>query len=194
MIPAEFCIEFGFGSEDIILKILQEHRMPKILIADDSRFHLTLIDRELKARGFEVIAAEDGLQASRLALRAQPDAIVLDLNMPGGSGLEVLKRLKRSAKTKSIPVVVLTANTEPAVRETAMSLGVSEFLQKPVNLDQLVRQLSELVKFMNSAGDVPEAVHVAPSPISEPEKALSKGAPPKPPRTWREILRDLAED
>ncbi len=168
--------------------------MPKILIADDSRFHLTLIDRELKARGFEVIAAEDGLQASRLALRAQPDAIVLDLNMPGGSGLEVLKRLNRSAKTKSIPVVVLTANTEPAVRETAMSLGVSEFLQKPVNLDQLVRQLSELVKFMNSAGDVPEAVHVAPSPISEPEKALSKGAPPKPPRTWREILRDLAED
>lgn len=165
--------------------------MPKILIADDSRFHLALLDKELKAKGFETITAEDGLQASRLALRAEPDAIVLDLQMPGGSGLEVLRRLKRSAKTKSIPVVVLTANDEPETREIAISLGASEFLQKPVNLGELAQELSELVKLTNSKGRASEAV-VATASISTAEEVSSSRAPRS--RSWRQILCDLEDE
>jgi DNA-binding response OmpR family regulator len=167
--------------------------MPKILIADDSRFQLTLLDRELKAKGFELMAAEDGLQASRLALRAQPDAIVLDLQMPGGSGLEVLKRLKRSAKTKSIPVIMLTANQEPETRERAISLGASEFLQKPVNLDELARKLSDLVKLTDSRSRASEAVVITASPVTIAQEP-SPGTASRPSRPWRQILRDLDEE
>jgi CheY-like chemotaxis protein len=81
--------------------------MSKILVADDSRFQVALLTAALEQRGFEVVVALDGMQAGMVALRTSPDAIVLDINMPGGSGIEVLKRLKRSTKTQRIPVVVV---------------------------------------------------------------------------------------
>ena len=73
--------------------------MPKILVADDSRFQVTLLTKALQEKGFEVVAAQDAMQAGMVALRSAPDAIVLDINMPGGSGIEVLKRLRQSTKT-----------------------------------------------------------------------------------------------
>jgi CheY-like chemotaxis protein len=81
--------------------------MSKILVADDSRFQVALLTAALEQRGFEVVVALDAMQAGMVALRTSPDAIVLDINMPGGSGIEVLKRLKRSTKTQRIPVVVV---------------------------------------------------------------------------------------
>lgn len=67
--------------------------MSKILIADDSRFQVAMLTKALEENGFEVVCAVDALQAWMTALRAVPDAIVLDINMPGGSGIEVLRRL-----------------------------------------------------------------------------------------------------
>ena len=75
-------------------------------------------------------------------MRVAPDAIVLDINMPGGSGIEVLKRLKRSTKTHRIPIVVVSGSDDPEVRQAAMELGVTDFLTKPVDLDQLCKILS----------------------------------------------------
>jgi CheY-like chemotaxis protein len=77
-----------------------------------------------------------------VARRTAPDAIVLDINMPGGSGIEVLRRLRRSLKTQSIPVVVVSGSIDSDVRNAAMELGVTNFLAKPVDLDQLCRILS----------------------------------------------------
>jgi DNA-binding response OmpR family regulator len=158
--------------------------MPTILIADDSRFHQMLLKRALEEKGFQLIVAEDGLHATMLAQRAQPDAIVLDLNMPGGSGVEVLKRLKRSAKTKSIPVVIVTANADPATKDMAISIGASEFLQKPVNLDELVLKISDLLNLPSSVKQTAESEHEQ-EPFSE--------SLPRQLRSWREILHDFAE-
>ena len=119
--------------------------MPKILVADDSRFQVAILQSALLGKGFEVIVAEDALQAGMLALRAVPDAIVLDLNMPGGSGIEVLKRLRRSSKTKDIPVVVVSGNSDSDVQQVAMELGVAKFFAKPVDLEQLAGALSGLL-------------------------------------------------
>ena len=116
----------------------------KILVVDDSRFQLTLLTRSLQEKGFEVVSAQDVMQASMIALRAAPDAIVLDINMPGGSGIDVLKRLKRSTKTQNIPVIVVSGNEDSDVRQVALQLGVVEFLMKPVDLDQLGTILSAL--------------------------------------------------
>lgn len=119
--------------------------MSKILVADDSRFQVALLTKALQEKGFEVVAAQDALQAGMVALRTAPDAIVLDINMPGGSGIEVLKRLKRSTKTQRIPVVVVSGSDDSDVRQIAMELGVADFLTKPVDLDQLCTTLSGLL-------------------------------------------------
>jgi DNA-binding response OmpR family regulator len=119
--------------------------MPRILIADDSRFQVTLLKKGLESKGFEVVAAEDALQAGMFALRTAPDAIILDLSMPGGSGMEVLKRLKHSTKTNSIPVIIITGNDDPDLRSVASAIGAADFFHKPVDLDQLGRALSGLL-------------------------------------------------
>ena len=119
--------------------------MSKILVADDSRFQVALLASALEQKGFEVVVALDAMQAGMVALRTSPDAIVLDINMPGGSGIEVLKRLKRSTKTQRIPVVVVSGSDDLDVRQIAMELGVTDFLTKPVDLDQLCGTLSGLM-------------------------------------------------
>jgi CheY-like chemotaxis protein len=80
-----------------------------------------------------------------VARRTAPDAIVLDINMPGGSGIEVLRRLRRSLKTQNIPVVVVSGSSDADVRNAAMELGVADFLAKPVDLNQLCSVLSGLL-------------------------------------------------
>jgi DNA-binding response OmpR family regulator len=119
--------------------------MSKILVADDSRFQVALLTKALQEKGFEVVVALDVMQAGMVALRTAPDAIVLDINMPGGSGIDVLQRLKRSTKTQRIPVVVVSGSGDSDIRQIALDLGVADFLTKPVDLDHLCRTLSSLM-------------------------------------------------
>ncbi len=79
------------------------------------------------------------------ALRDAPDAIVLDINMPAGSGIDVLKKLRMSTKTQQIPVVVVTGTSDPEMERIARELGVAEFLHKPVDPGQLHAILSRLL-------------------------------------------------
>ena len=119
--------------------------MAKILIADDSRVQLHLFSLCLKDKGFEILVAVDALQAWMTALRALPDAIVLDINMPGGSGIEVLRKLRLSTKTMHIPVVVVSGNDKPEVQSEVAAMGVAAFLQKPVDLERLGNLMVELL-------------------------------------------------
>lgn len=119
--------------------------MLRILVADDSRFQILLLSQALQKKGFEVLTAQDAMQTGMFALRTVPDAIVLDINMPGGTGIEVLKRLKRSTKTRNIPVVVVSGTNDASIRQVALDLGVADFLSKPVDLDQLCSTLSVLL-------------------------------------------------
>ncbi len=111
--------------------------MSKILIADDSRFQAQLLASYLDSKTFEVTFAADALQAWTAALRSSPQVILLDINMPGGTGIEVLKRLRISTKTQNIPVIVVSGEQNPATESTARDLGAAEFLHKPVEKDQL---------------------------------------------------------
>jgi len=111
--------------------------MTKILIADDSRFQRQLLASFLSASDFETVFAVDALQAWMAALRSAPQLILLDINMPGGTGIEVLKRLRISSKTQHIPVIVVSSEEDPALESMALSLGAIVFLHKPVQQEQL---------------------------------------------------------
>jgi CheY-like chemotaxis protein len=119
--------------------------LQKVLVIDDSRFQIQVLRMALEKRGFEVLAALDTAQAGIFARHHIPQAIVLDINMPGGSGIDVLKRLKRSTKTQNIPVIVVSGNEDPDIKNVALQLGAKLFLAKPVDTEQLCAAITRLL-------------------------------------------------
>ena len=117
----------------------------KILVADDDRVHVHLVSSRLRAKGFDIMIAFDAMQAWMAATRSPIDAIVLDIQMPGGTGLEVLRKLKSSTRTCSLPVIVVSGSIDPQAIEEVKALGADAYLPKPVEIDQLVSVLRQVL-------------------------------------------------
>ena len=116
-----------------------------ILVADDDRVLSALLTTFLGNQGFEVKVTFDALQTWMVALRTRPAAILLDIKMPGGTGLDVLKKLKGSTKTNAIPVITMSAVNDPTLPTKAKSLGAEEFMAKPLDLPQVYEVLCRLL-------------------------------------------------
>jgi len=116
-----------------------------VLIADDDRVHVQLVSTRLKKLGFDVTVAFDAMQAFSIAIRTVPAAVLLDVNMPGGTGLEVLKRLKNSSKTHEIPVIVVSGSIDEKTAGTVKGLGAEAYLPKPVDFDKLLQTLHRVL-------------------------------------------------
>jgi two-component system phosphate regulon response regulator PhoB len=125
-----------------------------VLIADDDRAQTLMISSRLRAKGFNLIVAYDAIQAWMAAIRSLPDAIVLDIQMPGRTGVAVLRQLKSSSKTGQIPVIVLSGSTNSNDEAEFKELGADRFLHKPVDLQQLYATLSQV---MAKPADPPSA-------------------------------------
>jgi CheY-like chemotaxis protein len=111
----------------------------KILVADDDRVLSQLVCAIVREAGHVPIPAFDAMQALMFAMRPPaPGLIVLDINMPGGTGLEALRKLKLSARTAPIPVVVLSGSDDAAMPQQVRALGADAFLAKPINPDALM--------------------------------------------------------
>lgn len=117
-----------------------------VLIADDDRDIVRVLSLGLRAKGFDILIAFDVMQAMMAVRKSPPDAILLDINMPGGGGLEALKNLKSSTTAALIPVIVITANADPELRKTAIELGASAFFNKPFDLEEVHRTLVEVTQ------------------------------------------------
>jgi CheY-like chemotaxis protein len=113
------------------------HSQKNILVVDDDRVLVTSLAGQLRARGFNVVVGFDAMQAIMAAQRNQLSAVVLDVQMPGGTGIEVLKRLKSSTKTQDLPVIVLTGSIEPNFASAVRALGAHAVLFKPVEFEEL---------------------------------------------------------
>ena len=119
--------------------------MKRILAVDDEPHILKLVAFSLKAGGFEVVEASDGLTAIELAEKEQPDMILLDVMMPVLDGYETCRRLKGNPATADIPVVMLTAKTQLAEEQTGLSCGATKYLCKPFTPKELVAQVQEFL-------------------------------------------------
>ncbi len=117
-----------------------------ILVADDDRVVVELLALGLGIRGFKVTAAADGMQVIMMARRAPPEAILLDVMMPGGTGFDVLKRLRSNAATARIPVVAMSASTDPGLPQKVQELGANAFVLKPLKLDDVAATLRQLLE------------------------------------------------
>jgi CheY-like chemotaxis protein len=120
--------------------------MSRILLAEDNSADVYLVRTALREHGidFPVEVAGDGGEVLRIidrrdaAADAQLDLIILDLNLPRHDGIEILRRLRETAKLSHVPVVVLTSSDSPRDRIAATELGAACFLRKPSNLEQFL--------------------------------------------------------
>jgi len=125
--------------------------MPRVLIADDSRFQRMTLASFLMPKKCEVVFAVDAMQTFMMAPRSNPNLILLDINMPGGSGIEVLKRLRVSNRTQQIPVIVISSEQNPATESMARELGAVDFLHKPVDEKILANAVDHVLGIQNNA-------------------------------------------
>lgn len=114
---------------------------PCVLLVDDEAEQIELYRYGLEEEGFVVIEATGGAPAIAQARSANPDAIVLDLRMPGMDGWQVCARLKSDPRTAHIPIVILTAAASPALADEVEHAGCAAFLLKPCYPADLARLL-----------------------------------------------------
>ncbi|MEX0674576.1 MAG: response regulator [Gaiellaceae bacterium] len=116
------------------------------MICDNEEPLRALVRAALAPRGYELLEARDGDESLVMARKAKPDLIVLDMMMPGRTGLDVLRELRADPKLSAIPVVMLTARTQQTDEQAAVDAGADRFLPKPfspLELDALVASLLE---------------------------------------------------
>jgi two-component system response regulator MprA len=117
----------------------------KILVVDDERAVRESLRRALELEGYEIELAEDGLQAlDRLAREDQPDAVILDVLMPGIDGLEVCRTLR--GQGNRLPVLMLTARTQVEDRVEGLDAGADDYLTKPFALEELLARVRALLR------------------------------------------------
>jgi CheY-like chemotaxis protein len=126
-----------------------------IIIADDDKVVSHLMCSLLRDRGYTVVATYDSMQTLMIAMRQPPpDLILLDIQMPAGTGLQALGKLKSSIKTAYIPVVIITGSDEPGIEERVQALGAVGFLAKPIEPEKFLRVVRTA---LGEANDEPAA-------------------------------------
>jgi two-component system alkaline phosphatase synthesis response regulator PhoP len=124
----------------------EPEKTPKVLVVDDNRENLELLQAYLEDLDCETIPARDGPQALQIVARKPPDLILLDVMMPRMSGFEVCKRLKNDPKTSDIPIIMVTALNEFGDIERGIDSGTDDFISKPVNKLELTTRVKTMLK------------------------------------------------
>lgn len=118
----------------------------KVLVIDDEQELLSLLKIRLENAGYTVCLASDGREGIRQAKKEFPNAILLDLMMPGMDGFQVCKELKSDKKTSDIPIVALTALGEEESAKKALKLGMQTYIVKPFDSEMLLSALQEAMQ------------------------------------------------
>ena len=117
----------------------------RVLVVEDNSKNLKLVRDVLDHVGYEVVAAGTGEEGVRLAGETEPDLILMDLQLPGIDGTEALRRIRATDRGARLPVLAVTAFAMDADRDKAMDSGFDGYLQKPLNVRELVRQVGDLL-------------------------------------------------
>ncbi len=132
---------------------VEAERKAKILIADDEEIIRLLEEQVLIKLGHEVIQAGDGEAALLMAQEHKPDLMLLDLLMPGLSGIEVCKRLRQDKKTRDIRIIVITGMDTKTALEESILAGADDFLAKPIDVLELGVRVRSMLRTQNILDD-----------------------------------------
>lgn len=142
----------------------------RILLVDDEKDILVLVQKILEIAGYNVDTACSGSEALEKARKVTPDLIVLDLMLPGLDGYQICGILKHDRHTMKIPVLILTARSQPKDYELGMKVGASAYMTKPFEPPVLVAKIAELLGTKSTMASGPKVTQT-PGSITHSHKA-----------------------
>jgi len=124
-------------------------RKEKVLIVEDNPQNMKLLEMLLRAKDYILLKAYDGEEALDMAIREQPDLIVMDMQLPKMSGLEVTKQLRQTLVFSHTPIIALTAYAMRGDKEQFMEAGCNAYLSKPISIRQLPVIIDQMLQEHN---------------------------------------------
>ena len=165
-----------------------------ILVIDDEPELVKLLDYNLTKAGYLVLSAKDGENGLATARKHSPDAIILDVMMPGLDGWEVCKRLRTDPSTSALPILMLTAKAEEGDRVLGMELGADDYVTKPFGVRELLARVKALLRRSEIATASPEVVKSGKITIDSSRRTVTvAGKPVALTATEFNLLKSLAE-
>ena len=119
--------------------------MARILIVDDSPTEMYKLTEMLEKRGHQVLKADNGADGVALAVQERPDAVLMDIVMPGMNGFQATRQLSKDPATKEIPVIIVTTKDQQTDKVWGQRQGARDFLVKPVDEAQLIAVLDSVL-------------------------------------------------
>ncbi|MCL6735218.1 response regulator transcription factor [Streptomyces neyagawaensis] len=119
--------------------------MARVLVADDDADIRDLVAFKLTQSGHQVTAVEDGMTALRVLRERPPDLVLLDIRMPGISGLDVCRELRAAEETSSLPVILITARSQEGDVELGFSAGADDYIVKPFSPRELSSRVNAVL-------------------------------------------------
>lgn len=124
----------------------QKNQRYSLLLVDDDPEILTLLQAKFKDEPFKVFTAAEGTTALSIVRTEKPDLIVLDIRLPGLSGLEICRFLKADKKTRDIPIIMLSARSDEIDRVLGLEFGADDYVTKPFNAKELILRIHNVLK------------------------------------------------
>lgn len=149
--------------------------MPRILVVEDSQDIADLIAHYLQGAGYLTTMAANGSDALRLARVTPPDAIILDLMLPGMDGLHVCQALRGEPATAAIPIIMLTARGEESDRIRGLELGADDYVTKPFSPKELVARVSALLRRVQRPAAAGKVLRYGPLTIDIDKHTIQAG-------------------
>ncbi|KAA2216648.1 response regulator [Maribacter flavus] len=116
----------------------------KVLAIDDQQLILLSVERRLKELGYTVMIADSGEKGIALFNSFEPDLVLVDINMPDMSGLDIVKRIKTNSK-KDVPIMVMSGNTQEETIISGFTLGIDDYMKKPISLDEMAARVKRII-------------------------------------------------
>src|SRR5437762_9466464 len=125
---------------------------PRILIVEDEKDIVQVLEYALRQAGFDTRSARDGAEAFARVREKTPDAVILDLMLPDLSGTEICRQLKSTARTAAVPVIMLTARSDEVDRVVGFELGADDYITKPFSVREVVLRVKAVLR-RNAPGE-----------------------------------------
>lgn len=123
-----------------------------ILIVEDNELNLKLFRDLLKANGFNTVETNEGIEAVGLARNAKPDLIIMDIQLPEISGLDITRKIKSDPEMKHIPVIAVTAFAMKDDEDKILQAGCEAYLSKPIAIDQFLNTVRRFIEPVHVGG------------------------------------------